>query len=272
MLVARVRRTLVERELVARGDHVLVGCSGGPDSTALVHVLEHLSSELGITIGVASVDHGLRPEAKREVEGVRVLAEALDLPFVALMSSTALLALCWALLSSGLPLWLQRHSVAPVWLAPLAVLAGSLLIALFQVRVSRQGERLVGAVRSSWRSSGALALCCVFFAAAAWPSSVWLAALVVVLGTGLHVVGELYYVAARWGMSLKLMAKGAEGQYQAVAATTEGAVVALGPALVTTLVTGAHAVGWMVLALLFVACSAPVASLCRAMLRRSPAH
>lgn len=84
MLVARVRRTIVERELIARGDHVLVGCSGGPDSTALVHVLEHLSGDLGFTIAVASVDHGLRSEAKREVGAVRTLAETLGVPFFAI--------------------------------------------------------------------------------------------------------------------------------------------------------------------------------------------
>ncbi|MCT9934144.1 MFS transporter [Planotetraspora sp. A-T 1434] len=192
-----------------------------------------------------------------------------DLPYVAIMSSTAILALCWALLSSGLPLWLQRESAAPVWIAPLAVLASSLMIALFQVRVTRNGGRLVGAVRSSWRSGFALAACCLVFAAAAWPANPWLAAAVVVIGLGLHVVGELYYVAARWGLSLKLMAKDAEGQYQSVTATTEGAVVALGPAIVTTLVTGAHTAGWVLLAVLFLTCSLPVAPLCRRLLRQT---
>lgn len=192
-----------------------------------------------------------------------------DLPFVAIMSSTALLALCWALLSSGLPLWLQHDTVVPVWIAPLTVLVSSLLIALFQVRVTRRGRRLIGAVRASWRSSAALAACCLLFAAAAWPSNVWLAGALILGGLALHVLGELYYVAARWGLSLRLMAKDAEGQYQAVTATTEGAVVALGPALVATLVTGAHAAGWAVLAALFLACSAPVVPLCRASLRRA---
>ncbi|MEV8634458.1 MFS transporter [Streptosporangium sp. NPDC051023] len=192
-----------------------------------------------------------------------------DAPFVAIMFSTALLALCWALLSSGLPLWLQRDTVVPVWIAPLTVLASSLLIALFQVRVTRRGESLGGAVRAARHSGGALAACCLVFAAAGWPASIWLAVALVLCGLALHVLGELYYVAARWGLSLKLMGKDAEGQYQAVAATTEGAVVALGPALVTTLVTGAHAAGWVLLAVVFLVCSVPVAWLCRAALRRT---
>ncbi len=81
MLVAKVRRTLRERGLVSRGDHVLVACSGGPDSTALLHVLHRLRNELGVTLSVASIDHGLRPESRQEVEQVHAFSKSLGLPF-----------------------------------------------------------------------------------------------------------------------------------------------------------------------------------------------
>jgi len=81
MITSTVRRTVRERGLVSRGDHVLVACSGGPDSTALVHVLHRLRAELGITLCVASIDHGLRPESGAEVEQVSALASDLGLPF-----------------------------------------------------------------------------------------------------------------------------------------------------------------------------------------------
>lgn len=84
MLVTRVRQTVTERRLLGRGDHVVVACSGGPDSIALTHVLAKLSRDLGITLLVASVDHGLRPEAAAEVEAVGRFAGALELPFRAL--------------------------------------------------------------------------------------------------------------------------------------------------------------------------------------------
>jgi tRNA(Ile)-lysidine synthase len=60
---------------------VLVACSGGPDSTVLLHVLHRLRGELGITLCVASVDHGLRPESALEVERVGELASELGAPF-----------------------------------------------------------------------------------------------------------------------------------------------------------------------------------------------
>lgn len=81
MLIARVRQTIEARGLIARGDAVLVGCSGGPDSVALTHVLSRLAAPLGFSLAVASVDHGLRPEAPVEVEGVGAFASSLGLPF-----------------------------------------------------------------------------------------------------------------------------------------------------------------------------------------------
>ena len=81
MITSTVRRTVHERALVSPGDHVLVACSGGPDSTTLLHVLHRLRSELGITLCVASIDHGLRPESAFEVEQVGAFASTLGLPF-----------------------------------------------------------------------------------------------------------------------------------------------------------------------------------------------
>jgi len=84
MILARVRRTLGQRKLLDDDRGVLVGCSGGPDSVALVHVLGRLAPELGLRVHVASVDHGLRAEAASEVYGVGEFTRSLGLPFEAL--------------------------------------------------------------------------------------------------------------------------------------------------------------------------------------------
>jgi tRNA(Ile)-lysidine synthase len=68
MIVARVRRTLLERALVAPGTRVLAACSGGPDSAAMLVALARLCSALGFELEAASVDHGLRPGAADDVE------------------------------------------------------------------------------------------------------------------------------------------------------------------------------------------------------------
>jgi tRNA(Ile)-lysidine synthase len=81
MITSTVRRTVRARALVSPGDHVLVACSGGPDSTTLLHVLHRLRNELGITLCVASIDHGLRAESVTEVEQVEAFVSTLGVPF-----------------------------------------------------------------------------------------------------------------------------------------------------------------------------------------------
>ena len=81
MITSTVKRTLRERALVEAGDHVLVACSGGPDSTALLHVLHRARSDMGITLCAASIDHGLRAESVSEVAQVGDFAASLGIPF-----------------------------------------------------------------------------------------------------------------------------------------------------------------------------------------------
>ncbi|GAB2745299.1 MFS transporter [Streptomyces bullii] len=242
---------------------VLSTDTAGPYYAALAVVA--LSAFLSATVLI-----GLPPTppvpADRRSPGTRAVR---DLPFLSLMSTTALLSLCWPLLSSGLPLWLQYQTAAPVWLAPVTVVVSSLFIALYQVRVTRQGESLRGAVRSTRKAGIALGVCCLLFAAAAWPAHALLSSLIVLAGLAAHIYGELHYVASRWGLSLRLMRRDAEGEYQGLAASTEGAVATVGPAMITTLVTGALVGGWAVLAVVFMAATAPTAALCRRALRTS---
>jgi tRNA(Ile)-lysidine synthase len=89
VLIARVRRTIAERALIPAQSSVLCACSGGPDSAALLFVLSRLGPELGFAVLAASVDHGLRPEAQRDVEIAARQAAELALPFRALQVRVA---------------------------------------------------------------------------------------------------------------------------------------------------------------------------------------
>ncbi len=81
LILARVRRTIRERGLIDSGTRVLVGCSGGPDSAALLHVMARLAPELGFDLEAACVDHGLRRDAAAEVEIAREQAARAAVPF-----------------------------------------------------------------------------------------------------------------------------------------------------------------------------------------------
>lgn len=69
--------------MLAQGDHVLVGLSGGPDSVCLLTILHRLKPEFGIYISAAYIDHGLRPdEIPYEIELCRDLCSSMDIPFI----------------------------------------------------------------------------------------------------------------------------------------------------------------------------------------------
>jgi len=63
-----------------RGSRVLVACSGGPDSLALLHVLKELAKPFGLTLAVAHLDHGLRgARSAADARFVATTAHALGL-------------------------------------------------------------------------------------------------------------------------------------------------------------------------------------------------
>jgi len=73
----------VRRESLFRfGDRVLVAVSGGSDSVALLHLLVRLRPRLGLDLGVAHYDHGLRGEDSRsDAAFVAETARGLGLSF-----------------------------------------------------------------------------------------------------------------------------------------------------------------------------------------------
>lgn len=80
-LLRLTERLVRDANLFGAGDVVLCACSGGPDSTALLHTLALLRPRIGHTVVAHGVDHGLRLEAPEELALVRSVAKDLDVPF-----------------------------------------------------------------------------------------------------------------------------------------------------------------------------------------------
>ena len=79
-LTARVRATIRRAGMLRGGETVLTAVSGGADSVALLDVFVELAPELGISVHVVHVNHGLRPEADAEEAFVARLAADCRLP------------------------------------------------------------------------------------------------------------------------------------------------------------------------------------------------
>jgi tRNA(Ile)-lysidine synthetase-like protein len=85
LFLSKIRAALREGRL-ARGARLLVACSGGPDSTALLSALAAISGKLGIEVVAAYVDHGIRAVAERSAErkAAEVAAATAGRPLVTL--------------------------------------------------------------------------------------------------------------------------------------------------------------------------------------------
>lgn len=73
------RFLLHELALPLRNRHLLLACSAGSDSTALLLILHCLAPRWGLTITVAHLDHGLRPESAKEAGRVAELCRRLNI-------------------------------------------------------------------------------------------------------------------------------------------------------------------------------------------------
>lgn len=78
----RCLRAIEDGRLLQKGDRVLIGVSGGPDSTALLVALAHLARDLGVKVAAAHFDHRLRSreEAEGDAAFVRALCRKLRVP------------------------------------------------------------------------------------------------------------------------------------------------------------------------------------------------
>jgi tRNA(Ile)-lysidine synthetase-like protein len=76
-----LRRALRGACALPAGSRVLVGASGGADSTALLIALHSLAPEFGLEVHAAHLHHGLRGrDADRDLEAVTSLCETLGVP------------------------------------------------------------------------------------------------------------------------------------------------------------------------------------------------
>ena len=91
-ITKQIADTIKEHALIGRGDAVLLGLSGGPDSLCLLHVLNSLQTEFGFELRALHLNHKVRSDADADAEwlqnhcgllGVPLRVETVDIPALA---------------------------------------------------------------------------------------------------------------------------------------------------------------------------------------------
>ncbi|WP_437050468.1 MFS transporter [Streptomyces sp. enrichment culture] len=178
-----------------------------------------------------------------------------DAPYVVLSVLNTFLLLYVPLIAVALPLWISEHTSAPVSLLSVMLMLNTIVVALFQVRVSEGVKDLASAARYLILGSFLLAAACVAFAFSAAGDSAWSAGVLLVVGAALMVFGEMMQAAGEWEASFGLAPKGKTGQYQAFFGNGITVSEMLGPLVLTGLIVYWGAPGWILLGVMFVVVS-----------------
>ncbi|MDO5131479.1 MAG: tRNA lysidine(34) synthetase TilS, partial [Eubacteriales bacterium] len=94
-LYLRVKKYILDREMIRPGEAVVAGVSGGADSLCLFEVLRKLAEELPFSLYVVHVHHGLRDSAQGDLLFVEEICRQAGVPCVTVHRDAACAASAW---------------------------------------------------------------------------------------------------------------------------------------------------------------------------------
>lgn len=82
MILDRIKSTIRKYGLIGKNDKIVIGVSGGPDSTALLYLLNSLKKDFKLSLYIAHLDHMLRSGSSGDEEFVQNLGGKLKIPVI----------------------------------------------------------------------------------------------------------------------------------------------------------------------------------------------
>lgn len=169
-----------------------------------------------------------------------------DLRYLVVTALNGVMSLQYWVLPIAVPLWVATRTSAPRGVVAILISLNTAMIVLCQVWAGRNATTVQSAARHVQRA-GVVFLVGFVFMAAATNQPTWPAVALLVLGTFVHTLGELWHAAGTFELSYGLAPPHAHGQYQGVFALGTGAAEALAPAVLVGTCIGFGEPGWLLL-------------------------
>jgi MFS family permease len=170
-----------------------------------------------------------------------------DRPFLAYSLVGGFMSIQNFILEMMFPLWIVVYTLAPGWTVITAFVINTVLVALLQVRLGDK-VRSIRDGGSALRKAGiVLMLGCVAMSLMRGVPA-WGAVVLLVIGTVLITLGEIWYTSGTFALEFGLPPEHAQGQYQGVAGTVTGVSTAVAPTLLLGVALSLGRVGWLGLA------------------------
>ncbi|MGY0232509.1 MFS transporter [Longispora urticae] len=183
-------------------------------------------------------------------DGPRMVALR-DRPFLVFTAIDGFMASAYnEIISLGLPLWLATQRHAPLWLVTVALLVNTVGCVTLQVWASRGVDGIRDAARIGRRGAMVVGVACVLYGLTAG-LPVWAVAVLVVVASGVHVLGELWLSTATFSVVFGLAPDWAQGQYQGTYAMGRQFGNMVTPPLLAVLVASGGRFGWVGMGALF---------------------
>jgi MFS family permease len=174
-----------------------------------------------------------------------------DRRYVLISAINTVLVLHVPLIDVALPLWVVRHTDAPRWIIAVLFAVNTLMVVVFQVRISSGVTDLPSAGRYVRRAGLWLAAACVVFAVSAVRTNAYLTAVVLITAAALQAIGEMTQFSGTWQISFALAPPARQGQYQAFFGSSMTIGQMLGPLVLTALLVQGGPAGWIALGVAF---------------------
>ncbi|WP_210438431.1 MFS transporter [Nocardioides xinjiangensis] len=184
-------------------------------------------------------------------EGEPRLAVLRDVPFVVITLITGVFSLHFTIMELGMALYIVERTEAPKVMVAILLVVNTIAVTFFQVRLSRRADSVATGARALL--TGSLFIAAGFAVVAfADRGDATTAVLLLVVGSLVHVVGEMIGSGGQWGLQMGLAPHERQGQYQGFAGLGFSLTSVIGPPMVAYFCVDLGEVGWLLLAGLMV--------------------